>query len=289
MNDNPLVSVIMNCHNSSKYLREAIQSVYNQSYQNWEIIFWDNQSSDKSKAIALSFDNKIKYFYSKDFTNLGIARKNATLKASGKYLAFLDCDDYWFPKKLEKQVTLFENNGDNLGIVYGRTEYLYMKKNKTKVFNKNKPLHQGNIFHQLLYGNFISFVSAVVDKNKFFEVGGFPDHLRHSTDYWIFLKLSSKYPVKAINDICATYRIHDDNLSRRLNIIGIKEGLEVISEFEKNIDVNFAKNFMRARLALSYLMEIKIKKSLSLVSKYRLLKPILLIILSRILGSKLHF
>ena len=63
-NHNPLVSIIMNCYNSDKYLREAIDSVYAQTFQNWEIIFWDNASTDKSPNIAQSYDEKIKYFRS---------------------------------------------------------------------------------------------------------------------------------------------------------------------------------------------------------------------------------
>ena len=289
MSNSPLVSVIMNCHNSSKFLKHAIQSVYDQTYKNWEIIFWDNKSDDTSKEIALSFDNKIKYFYSSDFTTLGEARKNATTKANGKYLAFLDCDDYWHPSKLEKQIQIFENKERNIGIVYGRTEYLYMGKNKKTVFNRNKPMLQGMIFDELIQGNFISFVSAIVDKKKFFEIGGFPIHLEHSTDYWIFLKLSAKFSVKALDEVCATYRVHDDNLSKKLNITGIKEGIEVISEFNNYQGVGHAKKLMRARLALSYLMESEYNKFFLLVIKYSLLKPIFSILFKRIQGSKLHF
>ena len=289
MSDSPLVSIIMNCHNSSKFLKKAIQSVYDQSYKNWEIIFWDNKSVDSSKDIVFLFDNKIKYFYSKDFTNLGKARKDAAAKANGKYLAFLDCDDYWHPSKLEKQIQIFENEKNSIGIVYGRTEYLYMSKGKKIVYNRNKSMFEGMIFDKLIQGNFISFVSAVVDKQKFFEVGGFPSHLKHSTDYWIFLKIAAKYPVKALDEVCATYRVHDSNLSKKLNIIGINEGIEVISEFNNYKDVGYAKKLMRARLALSYLMESKFNKFFLLVIKYSLLKSIFLIFFKRIQGSKLHF
>jgi glycosyltransferase involved in cell wall biosynthesis len=55
MIENPLVSVIMNCHNGEKYLKESVRSVINQSYKNWEIIFWDNFSSDSSKEVLMQF------------------------------------------------------------------------------------------------------------------------------------------------------------------------------------------------------------------------------------------
>ena len=59
----PLVSVIINCHNGERFLTEAIESMYSQTYCNWEIIFWDNASTDKSAIIANSFDDKLRYFF----------------------------------------------------------------------------------------------------------------------------------------------------------------------------------------------------------------------------------
>ena len=62
----PLVSIIMNCHNGEKYLKKSVSSIINQSYRNWELIFWDNKSSDNSAKILKNFkDKRIKYFYSK--------------------------------------------------------------------------------------------------------------------------------------------------------------------------------------------------------------------------------
>ena len=76
---NPLVSVIMNCHNGETYLKESINSLINQTYKNWELIFWDNFSSDSSKEVLTQFsDKRIKYYYAKNFTTLYEARNLAT-------------------------------------------------------------------------------------------------------------------------------------------------------------------------------------------------------------------
>ena len=88
-----LVSIIMNCYNCAKYLEEAIDSIYAQSYDNWEIIFWDNCSTDNSALIAKSYDSKLKYFLAKEHTALGRARNLAIKEAKGGYIAFLDSDD----------------------------------------------------------------------------------------------------------------------------------------------------------------------------------------------------
>ena len=102
----------MNCLNCEKYVREAIDSVYAQTYPDWEIIFWDNASLDSSGEIAKSYDERLKYFRGDKTIPLGRARNLAIEKAKGEYIAFLDCDDMWLSDKLEKQVEIFETNPD---------------------------------------------------------------------------------------------------------------------------------------------------------------------------------
>src|SRR5690349_5169555 len=116
MMSGPLVSVIMNCLDCSRYLREAIESVYAQTYENWEIIFYDNGSCDGSGDIARSYDDRLRYFRGDATIPLGNARNKAISFARGDLIAFLDCDDVWFPAKLEKQVPLFADS--RVGLVY---------------------------------------------------------------------------------------------------------------------------------------------------------------------------
>ena len=94
--NNPLVSIIMNCHNGEKYLKKSIKSVISQNYKNWELIFWNNQSKDNSKKIFKLFnDKRLKYFESKKFQKLYEARNSAIKNAKGEYICFLDTDDWW--------------------------------------------------------------------------------------------------------------------------------------------------------------------------------------------------
>ena len=104
-----LVTVIMNCWNGEKFLREAMDSVVAQTYLNWEIVFWDNASMDNSQEIALSYGNKVRYFRSERKLSLGEARNQAFSKARGEFIAILDVDDVWLPEKLERQLELFKN------------------------------------------------------------------------------------------------------------------------------------------------------------------------------------
>ena len=83
----PLVSVVINCFNGEKYLRQCIKSVINQSYKNWELVFWDNCSKDNSIKIIKSFkDKRIKFYKSKSLKNLYQARNLALNKCNGKYI-----------------------------------------------------------------------------------------------------------------------------------------------------------------------------------------------------------
>ena len=94
-NFKPLVSVIMNCRNGERYLKQSIASIKNQSYKNWELIFFDNDSSDKSKKIFKKFkDKRLKYFFSNKVLKLYEARNLAISKAKGYYISFCDTDDW---------------------------------------------------------------------------------------------------------------------------------------------------------------------------------------------------
>src|SRR4030067_1382955 len=113
----PKVSIIMNCLNSAQYLREAIDSIYAQTFHDWEIIFWDNASSDDRPAIAKSYNTRLRYFRNPTTVPLGQARNMALREARGEYIAFLDCDDRWLPTKLGKQIPLFAAN-PRAGLVF---------------------------------------------------------------------------------------------------------------------------------------------------------------------------
>jgi glycosyltransferase involved in cell wall biosynthesis len=132
MNTKPLVSIIMNCHNGEKYLKQAINSILTQTYENWEIIFWDNQSNDESAKIFKDYnDDRLKYYLADTHDEiLNRARNSALKKAKGEYIAFLDTDDWWLPKKLEMQIPLFDDS--EVGLVYGNVWLFFEKKNLSK-------------------------------------------------------------------------------------------------------------------------------------------------------------
>ena len=152
--------------------------------------FWDNGSIDNSKKIAKSYNKKLRYFYSKNTTTLGQARVNAVKKAKGKYLCFLDCDDVWFKDKLKLQVSVLKND-KKLSLIYSNAEIINEYGNKIGLMPSKKDAKSGYIFKDLVK-NFIPFVSVIIRKATYFEVGGFPEDYINSTDYHLFKCLKIK-------------------------------------------------------------------------------------------------
>ena len=181
MNNSPLVSILMNCYNGEKYLQEAINSVVNQTYQNWVLIFWDNQSNDESAKIFFNNkDTRLHYYLSPFHTTLGDARVMASKKIKGQWLGILDTDDIWEPDKLTKQIDLINKvskTNESIGLVYSRTMGINNTGDITKeLCHKeyiNSQMPHGMILHELLFkGNFILSPSMLINTKIFFSVGG---------------------------------------------------------------------------------------------------------------------
>ena len=276
MNAQPLVSVVMNCYNGERYLRDAIDSVYAQTYTNWEIIFWDNASTDRTAEIAQSYDNKLRYFRSDETTVLGKARANASKQVQGDYIAFLDADDLWLESKLEQQIDIFLKSDNQIGVVYGRSEIFYENKSSKRFVHKEGlVLPDGDIFYELAQENFIVFSSAIVDRDKFFKCGGFPEYFLNSTDYWAFIHIAKEYPCGVVQEVCCKNRIHDYNLSAKQKVISAQEAICTIKDMlpDKRIEDALKKQY--AKLAIMHIKEINLIGFFYTIIKYRCMIPVL--------------
>ena len=280
----PLISIMMNCYNGEQYLEQAIQSVIAQTYSQWEIIFWDNNSTDNSANIVHSFnDSRIHYFKSKEHTNLGTAKNMALKKVDTQWLAFLDVDDFWEKDKLEKQVEIIKKDDGLIGLIYGRCNVLYENDQmRVETYKKGSNLPNGYIFDDLLYENFIPFATTIVNTEKFIETGAFSDELSHSTDYQMFLNLTAKYKVEVTQDICATVRKHSNNLTKQLRIKAANEVIEIVSSFFPYPKAVKATNHHKASLAIAYLREKRVKDFIYSVNNLSIVKILISRILSKI-------
>jgi glycosyltransferase involved in cell wall biosynthesis len=218
----PKVSIIMNCYNGEKFLFESIESVINQTYKNWELIFFDNKSKDKSKKIFFSFkDRRLKYFCGKKHTSLYQARNAAIRKASGSYIAFIDTDDLWVNKKIELQINLLKD--PEVGLVYSN---FYLLKNNTgqiKKFSRHF-LPSGYIFKNITENYNIGIVTTVIKKKFFYKLKKkFNNKYNHVGDMDLFIRLSKICKFSALQEPLAYVRLHGTNLSFLKKTDEIKE------------------------------------------------------------------
>ena len=253
----PLVSIIMNCHNGEKFLNKSLKSVLNQTYNNWELIFWDNLSNDRSSLILKSFkDKRIRYFKSKKFSTLYEARNLAIKKAKGDYVSFLDTDDVWLKNKIRVQVNFFQKN-KKFNIIYSNYYVLDQIKNE-KYIRYKKNLNSGRITQDLLNNYTIGIGTACV-KKKIFDKQKFNKKYNIIGDFDFFVKLSKKNEIGYIKKPLFVYRIHTLNYStKNLN--------EFKLEFDNWIRINkykYEKLGFSLKKQKFYLRKIKIKNFLN--------------------------
>ena len=275
-----LVSIIINCFNGSKYLRCALDSIINQTYQNFEVIFWDNKSTDESKKIFLNFhDKRFKYFHANEHTVLYKARNLAIEKAKGKYIALIDTDDWWEPEKLKKQIAKFRD--DNYALVYTNMNIVYQKKSRfgdivnffiSKLLSRrfcNSSAPEGFILNKLLYHYQIGLPSIIFKKEVF---NGFNNNYHIIGDYDFVIRLSKKNKIGYINECLTNYRVHGANESMLKRDMYHKEMTEWYEKMKLDEDVNYLSEFKYHANKIDY---IKAVESLS-VGKYKFALKVIL-------------
>ena len=219
MKSDYLVSIIMTCHNGELYLKKAMESLLQQTYTEWELIFYDNYSNDTSYEIIKSYnDSRIKYFKSNTLLNLGTVRNFALEKCTGSFISFLDVDDYWSIDKLEKQINKFRLN-KNIDIVYSNhfiIEKDQIRRIKKKLFNG---YCQNEIISSYINGlPLTTWLTLMIRKSAINRLEYcFDKNLHISSDFDLIIRLSDFCNFDFIDDYLAFYRLHFFNESKNKN------------------------------------------------------------------------
>ena len=222
----PAVSVIMNCLNSSRDLREAMDSLMAQTFTDFEVVFWDNCSTDESPAIAQSYGEKVRYFRGESIVPLGEGRNLALAQARGRYLAFLDCDDLWKPTKLERQVALFEAN-PRVGLVCTDTEIFDGRRVLKRLFAETSP-QRGMAVAALMQRQWISMSSAMVSREALTSLsaekissgqgingGWFDQSLNVCEEADVFYRIAHDWQLDHVDEPLTLWRVHGANTTFR--------------------------------------------------------------------------
>jgi len=205
----PLVSVILPTYNDAVFLSSAIDSVLGQTYKNIELLVVDDDSTDCTADLMLKYRNDKRIQYIKLIHNSGvaIARNTAIEHSTGSFLAFIDSDDVWYDRKLERQLRYMISR--QIDISYS---YYELSSERMEVFKKIDKLPQRATYEGLLKTNFIPLLTVIAKKSKLNEL--YFKSIPHE-DYglWLSLLHNDHLNVCAYPYVTAKYRVHRNSVS----------------------------------------------------------------------------
>ena len=250
MNNSPLVSIVIPTYNHAPMLQRALATVVEQTHQNWNAIVVNNFSTDNTLEVVAAFnDPRIQCVNFLNNGVIGASRNEGIALATGKYVAFLDSDDTWFPTKLEQCVEILESGSD----LVCHAEYWIDESGKSRLVAYGPS--EAATHHNLIYkGNRISTSATVVRTALLIEVNGFDvaPELISTEDYDLWIRLAAKSDKFAfISEPLGEYHRHDNNVSANIE----KHLAAELALLEKHFSANTRFENMiarRRRKALAY-------------------------------------
>jgi teichuronic acid biosynthesis glycosyltransferase TuaG len=214
--NNPLVSIVIPTYNAAEFLSETVESVLNQTYQDWEMLIVDDGSADSTLSIAKGFatkDTRIRVF-SLGYNSGGPATpRNFGIRcAGGSYIAFLDSDDLWLPEKLQKQVDYLETNQDSF-LLYSKC---IVQEAGRQLRTEPKHPKSGYIFKDLFVNFNVIPCMTVILRN---EKDGSPYYFDEDAklvaveDYAMWLSIARDKQVSYLDEPLAIYRVHANGIA----------------------------------------------------------------------------
>ena len=249
---NPKVSIGIPSYNHEKYISETIESILNQTFQDFEIIITDDGSSDKTVEVIKEFsDPRIKIFTFKQNQGACKALNNCIINSQGKYFAYVSSDDVWELDKLEKQVKYLDENPQT-PLVFTKVKIIdenseeFMEKDHpyyTKFDQKNRS--RSKWLRYFFYkGNCICHPSIMIRKDVYDDVGFYNERMANLPDWDMWVRICLKYNFHILDEKLTKFRIRDDekNVSGNTDknqIRGNFERVQVFDHFLEIDDVNF--------------------------------------------------
>lgn len=211
-----LISIIVPTHNSEKYVMKTINSVLNQTYQNFEIIVIDDCSTDDTARIIRSIsDNRIIFLVNEEQSGAAVSRNRGIAQANGDYIAFLDGDDIWYKTKLKDQLSFMKDND----YCFSFTNYDEIDENDNSrgtVISGPKVLTHKSF----LKTNYVGCLTVMYKRDIYPDLQ-IPETVYKRNDYALWLKLSEKTKCYHLNKVLASYRKTTNSLSsgKKRNLI----------------------------------------------------------------------
>ena len=260
----PLIDIIICCYNSELFLRETINSVINQTYKNWRLIFVNDGSTDLTEEIINEYVRSnipIKY-YKQTNKGFGYSRQKAFELCSNDWIALLDHDDIWYPEKLKKQVEAI-NRYPDVGLFFSNSEWIDENGNVLRLNIENNNFNTGIIndaFDKLfINGCYIDTETVIFNRFALQIVGGFNPLYNYIADYDVFIKIAHEFDIYYDDTVFAKWRVHSSQASRKLKMQMIIEHVNLFENIlESYILKNDVDNIVRNRL-IFYLRKLASK------------------------------
>lgn len=209
----PEISIIVNCYNGAAYLKEALDSIIAQSWQDYELIFVDNHSTDASRQLFDSYgDSRFRCVVPDRFMPLGAARNFGVMQCAGKFIAFLDADDIWLPEKLSLQLAELSSSGADA--LYSQATMFYSD-GRERPYSRRK--NSENLSLSELASQFDLCLSTLVLRSSFLHRLDrvFDGDLEVAEDADLLLRIAHQGRVRFFCEITARYRVHGNSDSWR--------------------------------------------------------------------------
>jgi glycosyltransferase involved in cell wall biosynthesis len=289
----PKVSIIMPTYNRAAYILEAIESVRNQTYSNWELLVVDDGSKDNTEELVTQIkDERIQLH--KTTSRLGITgtRNEGLRKAKGELIAFIDSDDLWAPVKLQKQVAALNQYPEAGFSLAGG--YNFRKLNEPLEFFYKQT--EGQKYGELLISFFKSEVAAttptLIFRRQCLEVAGFFNEAKSFADVEFILSLASHYKGIVLYEHLFYRRLHDSNVSNAEWEKGYEEGIQLIRSYKHILPAKVARDAL-FRLYINtgekYLLYKQRRAAIRLFFKAWKNKPFSIIPLKKTAKAILHY
>jgi glycosyltransferase involved in cell wall biosynthesis len=205
------VSVIIPTYNRAAFVKEAVDSVLDQSFRDWDLTVVDDGSNDKTQGILAPYADILRYERTAH-RGVSAARNEGVRLTRGEWIAFLDSDDLWLPRKLERQI---QSLRDSRWTPVCYTDEIWIRNGKRVNQRARHGKHSGWIFEQCLPLCIISPSSALIRRDLLEEVGGFDEGLPACEDYDLWLRVTARHPVLFLAEKLIVKRGgHQDQLSR---------------------------------------------------------------------------
>jgi len=249
----PKVSVIIPTHNRAEFLRSAITSVLNQTFQDFEIVIVDDASKDHTREVVANFnDTRIKVIHNQVSKGDAGARNVGIMNSKSEYIAFLDDDDEWLPEKLKIQTCLLDDSHLEVGGIC--TAYFTIEKRCGQILSTVNPK-----MIDLSKGNPIATSSILLRRECFEKCGLFDESMLTCSDYDMWIRISKNFSFKIIENALVKYYFNENGLT--LNYEKQARGLEILlkkhDDFFKSDYKGYSKQYLELGVIYFYNGESK--------------------------------